>query len=137
MGYVDGHTRVYVFSSTNIASLSGLATTVDGRLLDEDGLRVLLNGQTDLVENGVYVVHSGAWTRAADFPAGAHAQGAIYVAEDGDDFRGEVVVGVAATPGGGHRAKKARWRRRLDPGGVALAPSPWLGRRRLSGTRSI
>jgi hypothetical protein len=40
--------------------------TVDGIAL-VDGDRVLCKDQTDATENGVYVVSTGAWTRAVDF----------------------------------------------------------------------
>jgi hypothetical protein len=53
-----------VVSVTNIA-LSGVQT-IDGMLLSV-GQRVLVAAQTDPTTNGIYVVASGAWTRAADF----------------------------------------------------------------------
>lgn len=57
---------VKLYAASNITlsgnqTIDGIGTTV--------GDRVLVNGQTDLVENGVYVVATGAWTRAADFNA--------------------------------------------------------------------
>jgi len=55
---------VRVASDTNI-TLSG-TQTVDGVALSV-GDRVLVAGQTDAKTNGVYVVASGAWTRATDF----------------------------------------------------------------------
>ncbi len=71
-------------SATNIASLSGLATTVDTNVaLDTDGDRVLLTGQSTASENGIWVVHSGAWTRPTDFAAASHASGAFTFVERG------------------------------------------------------
>ena len=70
-GYVDSvvqglHPKPAVKAATisNIASLSG-ALTVDGVSLVA-GDRVLVKDQTAAAQNGIYVVASGAWTRAAD-----------------------------------------------------------------------
>jgi hypothetical protein len=71
-------------STTNIASLSGLATTVDTSVvLNTDGMRVLLTGQSTGSQNGIWVVHSGAWTRPTDFDVGSHAAGAFCFVEQG------------------------------------------------------
>ena len=56
-----------VVSTSNIASLSGLATTVDGVALNTAGMRVLLTAQTTATANGIWEVQSGAWTRPTDF----------------------------------------------------------------------
>jgi hypothetical protein len=53
-----------VAATTNI-TLSG-EQTVDGVAVT-DGMRVLLTGQTDATENGIYYVSTGEWSRAADF----------------------------------------------------------------------
>ena len=50
-------------SSVNVV-LSGLQT-IDGVAL-VDGDRILVANQTNPVENGIYTVHTGGWTRAAD-----------------------------------------------------------------------
>ena len=70
-GYVDSvvqglHPKQAVKAATitNIASLSG-ALTVDGVSLVA-GDRVLVKDQTAAAQNGIYVVASGAWTRATD-----------------------------------------------------------------------
>lgn len=77
------HPSCDAMSATNIATLSGLSTTVDGIALDTDGMRVLLTGQTSGIANGVYVVHSGAWTRATDMPIGEHAAGSFFFIHTG------------------------------------------------------
>jgi trimeric autotransporter adhesin len=65
-----------VVSLTN-ETISGPATIDDVVLTDGD--RVLLTGQTDPIENGLWVVNtSGAWTRPADFANGSTA-GQAYV----------------------------------------------------------
>lgn len=70
-------------SASNIASLSGLATTVDGVLLNTDGFRVLLTGQTTTSQNGFWEVHSGAWTRPLDFYTGFRAASKFTFIEKG------------------------------------------------------
>jgi hypothetical protein len=67
----------------NIAALTGLAETVDGVALDTDGMRVLLVGQSTASANGLWVVHSGAWTRPLDFAAGLHASDSFVFIEQG------------------------------------------------------
>lgn len=72
--YVDqitgyGETVAYkapcrVATTANVA-LSGLLT-VDGVVLAADD-RVLVKDQTNAVDNGIYIVSTGAWTRARDF----------------------------------------------------------------------
>ena len=64
-------------STSNIATLSGLTTTVDSVLLGTDGMRVLLTAQTTQSQNGIWLVHSGAWTRPTDFNTGASAAGSF------------------------------------------------------------
>jgi hypothetical protein len=53
-----------VVSNTNL-TLTGLQTVDDVVLVDND--RILLVGQLDAIENGLWVVHSAAWTRPVDF----------------------------------------------------------------------
>jgi hypothetical protein len=72
----------------NVTPLSGLATTVDTVPLDTDGMRVLLTAQTDAKENGIWVVHSGAWTRPVDFAVGSDAHAAFVLAISGAAWLG-------------------------------------------------
>ena len=65
-----------VVVSTNNVILSNVQT-IDGVLLSIND-RVLLVGQTNPVENGLWLVQSGAWTRPADFASGSTA-GQAYV----------------------------------------------------------
>lgn len=78
---------VKALSVTNVVTLSGLTTSVDTVLLGTDGDRVLLSGQTTASQNGIWVVHSGAWTRPTDFVAGTHASGAFCFIEQGDLYK--------------------------------------------------
>ncbi len=50
---------------TNVSTLSGTGTVIDGRPV-VIGDRVVLNGQNDPRQNGLYVVSAGAWMRAPD-----------------------------------------------------------------------
>lgn len=50
---------------TNVSTLSGTGVVVDGRPV-VIGDRVVLNGQNDPRQNGIYVVTAGAWMRAPD-----------------------------------------------------------------------
>ncbi len=69
------HDPALVYGASNV-TISGLQT-IDGVLLT-NGNRVLLNGQSSAVENGLWVASSGAWTRPTDFANGSVA-GAAYV----------------------------------------------------------
>ena len=76
-----------VIATSNVASLSGTAFTIDGQSLSV-GDRVLLAGQTDGVYNGIWVVASGAWARPtapSDMATGTSAAGAFMFVEKGSD----------------------------------------------------
>ena len=75
---------VRVTSDTN-ESISGLPT-IDGvgPLVDND--RVLLTGNTSAIENGIWEVHVGAWTRPTDYSIGSSATGAFVIVEAGSVF---------------------------------------------------
>lgn len=60
----DYKASVRAASTTNVASLLG-AKTIDG-VSCVAGDRVLLKDQTDAGDNGIYVVATGAWSRATD-----------------------------------------------------------------------
>ena len=72
---ITAKTPALVVSTTNI-TISG-TQTIDGVALVATD-RVLLVGQTDPIENGLWVVQVGAWTRPADFASGSTA-GQAYV----------------------------------------------------------
>lgn len=60
---IDSKPSVVALSNSNIASLSGLATTVDGVSLSTANMRVLLTGQTTASQNGPWLVQSNSWIR--------------------------------------------------------------------------
>lgn len=70
---------VVAVSTSNIASLSGLAQTIDGVAISVAGQRVLLVGQTTGSQNGVWVSASGAWTRPTDWYTGDVVNGGSVV----------------------------------------------------------
>lgn len=85
--YVDGIAQglfikapVLVLSLSNI-TLSGLQT-IDGIALVA-GNRVLVAGQTAGIQNGIYVVATGAWTRSSDMAVGTPAGSSFAFVEEG------------------------------------------------------
>lgn len=92
-GYVDGAIQgLDAKASVRAASaylvgnltLSGLQT-VDGVSLAA-GNRVLVAYQTNGAQNGIYVVSSGAWTRATDMDTWAEVPGAFVFVEEGTNY---------------------------------------------------
>jgi phage-related tail fiber protein len=78
---IDSKPSVRVVATSNIA-LTGLQT-IDGVTLIA-GDRVLAQNNTTASQNGVYVVASGAWTRATDADAtGEITPGAFWFVEEG------------------------------------------------------
>ena len=69
-----------VVSLTNI-TLTG-TQTIDGVALVAND-RVLLVNQTNPVQNGLWLVQAGAWTRPTDFASGTEAQGAYVLITSG------------------------------------------------------
>jgi hypothetical protein len=85
-GYVDSAINGLAWKNpvraiaTSDQALSG-NPTIDGVALS-DGDRVLLIGQLDPIENGIYVVNNAAWVRASDLAVGFDAAGtAVFVQE--------------------------------------------------------
>jgi collagen type VII alpha len=90
--YVDGkilglNTKlpVYALAGSNIASMSGYPITVDNVVLG-DGYRVLLIGQNNAINNGIWVVGSGAWVRPTDFANDGYAASAYCFVQAGDGY---------------------------------------------------
>jgi hypothetical protein len=79
----DPKAGVKTVSLVDVATLSGLATMINGVALNTNNMRVLLAAQTDPKAIGIYLVHSGAWTRALDMAAGSDAAGNYIAVEDG------------------------------------------------------
>ena len=69
-------------STSNVLSRSG-AQSVDGSLVSA-GQLVLLAGQTNPIDNGIWLVQAGAWARPSDFAVGSWlAKGAVVVVGSG------------------------------------------------------
>jgi hypothetical protein len=80
---LDVKGSVVVATTANI-SLSG-TQTIDGIPLVA-GYRVLVKDQTTASQNGIYVVASGAWTRATDMDTWAEVPGAFTFIEKGTAY---------------------------------------------------
>ena len=81
---LDPKGNVRAYTTTNVASLSGLGAVAGSGIASfTDGQRIGLGGQTTGTQNGIWVVHSGAWTRPADFATGADASGAFFFVDQG------------------------------------------------------
>lgn len=78
-------------------TLSGLQTIDTIALNDDD--RVLLVNQTDGIENGVWLVHAGAWTRPTDFATGMHVAGSAIIIELGTVGNAGTVELCVSDPG--------------------------------------
>jgi len=83
-GLEPTHAVLVLENTTNLA-LSG-TPTIDN-VATADGDRVLLNAQTNKVENGIWVVSgSGAWTRPSDFDTGENCASVYVFVEEGDVY---------------------------------------------------
>ena len=82
-------------SIVNLAAISGLLT-VDGVVLVA-GNRVLLTAQTNGVQNGIYVVASGAWARSSDLAAGSSANGVSVFVTSGTTQTGTAYTCINTT----------------------------------------
>lgn len=80
MGGISWKNPVNVTTSANIV-LSGVQV-IDGILLSA-GDRVLVKDQAIPIENGIYEVSAGAWTRASDLPSGSSASAFMVVTSNG------------------------------------------------------
>jgi len=100
------HKGCRVVATSNIASLSGLAT-IDGVTVSS-GDRVLLIGQTTGSQNGPWLAAASAWTRPADWASGATlTEGAYFLIDpDGTSYKntkwictntGTFIIDTAAT----------------------------------------
>lgn len=78
--------KVDAVAIANQATVTGTAQTIDGVALNTVGMRVLLTAQTSAINNGIWVIAAGAWTRGTDLAAGSNAankatfvdQGTVY-----------------------------------------------------------
>lgn len=71
-------------------TIDGVGTSVD--------MRVLVTGQTDKTENGVYLVKTTAWVRADDFVDGTAQMSDYYFVGQGTNLKGSGWVCVTPNP---------------------------------------
>ncbi len=88
------HDPANVLSIVNVV-LSGLQTIDSILLTDND--RVLLIAQTDNLENGPWLAHSGAWTRPVDFLNGQLAASSYFLILSGTVYMGTSYVCTTPT----------------------------------------
>lgn len=74
-------------ATTEQISLTGIQT-IDNHLL-EAGQRVLVKDQTNKVENGIYVVAAGAWSRSADADEDYEVTSGLFVFVQKGDIGGD------------------------------------------------
>jgi hypothetical protein len=77
---------VVAATSSNVDLATGGLLTLDTSVILVDGNRVLVKSQTLAKENGIYVAHSGAWTRATDLDAASEFPGAAVLVEHGAQY---------------------------------------------------
>lgn len=75
-------TPVRVSAIANVDITTGGLLTIDGVTVVA-GDRVLLTGQTNATQNGVYVAAAGAWTRASTEDTSAKLKGAFWLVQEG------------------------------------------------------
>ena len=90
-GYVDGVAQgLQIKGSVRVVAVADVGTPTGLLTIDEktlvDGERVLLTAQDPATENGIWIAHSGAWTRPTDFAAGSHAKSSFTFVEEGTTY---------------------------------------------------
>jgi len=74
-------TTVQLAALSGVILIDGIATAAGDRVLVKDG--TLANPGTTSVDNGIYVVAAGAWSRSDDMVDGFHASGSAMIVEEG------------------------------------------------------
>lgn len=77
----------YAMSDTNV-TLSGIQT-IDGIAGGAD-FKVLLTGQTDPIENGLWVMNAGTWTRSSDADENSELEGAVVTVQQGLNYANQI-----------------------------------------------
>lgn len=93
-GYVDSLAitgaswtqAVDAVATSNQATMTGTAQTVDGVALNTVGMRVLLTAQSTASQNGIWVIAAGAWTRPSDLNTGADGSNKATFVERGTTY---------------------------------------------------
>ena len=85
--FVKDSVRVATKEPLNLFSDFAAGNIIDGYLL-EIGDRILVKNQTNAVENGIYVITTGAPSRAIDLSAGSEAAGTYCFVQTGNSYAG-------------------------------------------------
>ena len=118
-------------ATTANITLSG-TQTIDG-IAVVAGDRVLVKEQTTASQNGIYVVSTGAWTRALDADSSSKIASALVAVDSGtllggklfdNDFKTTDTLGTTAMP----------WSMNLDDGSLLTAGSTSIGMIKYNGT---
>jgi len=93
----------YLCSNAGPITLSGNTQTIDGVALtsSNNGSAILVNAQDGAgvanIDNGIYIVSSGDWSRASYLDTGAVATGTATYITTGVDYGGYTFVGTSGT----------------------------------------
>lgn len=79
-----------VSSTVAVNTYSGLPT-IDGVAL-ADGMIVLLTAEVTASKNGLWVAHSGAWTRPSNYATGTNVAGKPVIIKGGDNGQGTIAI---------------------------------------------
>lgn len=122
------------YADTNL-TLSGIQTI--NEVTGADGVRVLVNGQSDQNQNGGYVMRSGAWDRVND----SMYRGVVCVITGGNAYKDTMFI--QSRPTDAPDGSSSAWFRRVDNRQVAVSSilasafvSSFLGSPDASGGRS-
>lgn len=92
-----GTGRVARLATAGNVTLSGLQT-IDG-VVGADGDRIFVRGQTTAAQNGIYIMASGAWTRATDANTWSSFVGMLCTITEGSARKNHVYISLV-TQGG-------------------------------------
>ena len=85
--YVKDSVRIATKENLNIYGDFGAGNVIDNYTI-QIGDRILVKAQTDKIENGIYIITSGAPYRATDLSAGTKASGTFCFVQSGDSYAG-------------------------------------------------
>jgi hypothetical protein len=88
------HERVRFARDTNINVSNATGSTIDGTAWASitNGDRILLTGQTDTTENGIYTKSNNTLVRAADLPTGNCETGVLVAVQAGGVYANQVFM---------------------------------------------
>lgn len=81
---VDGGVDAATTTNQTLSGIRDLGT--DRKVIGTDGLRVLVAGQTNKADNGLYLMKSGAWQRMTGYTSGVSLSGLMVGVNGGDNI---------------------------------------------------